>query len=109
TRGGAPSGVITPADVLTTSAPATVAAQAARVPGVYAAVAPATPDCHRAGTAIVTVIPARESSVPAGQATIRSLERALLPSPHVVGVGGDGASLIDFNHAVYGEFPLMLA
>jgi len=27
----------------------------------------------------------------------------------VVGVGGDGASLIDFDHAVYGDFPLMLA
>ena len=30
-------------------------------------------------------------------------------SPHVIGVGGDGASLIDFDHAVYGDFPLMLA
>ena len=27
----------------------------------------------------------------------------------MIGVGGDGASLIDFDHAVYGEFPLMLA
>jgi len=26
----------------------------------------------------------------------------------VIGVGGDGASLIDFDHAVYGDFPLML-
>ena len=34
---------------------------------------------------------------------------ALLPSPHVIGIGGDGASLIDFDHAVYGDFPLMLA
>ena len=44
-----------------------VAAQAARVPGVYAAVAPGTPDYQRDGTAIVTVIPVAESSVPAGQ------------------------------------------
>jgi RND superfamily putative drug exporter len=86
-----------------------VAAQAARVPGVYAAVAPATPDYRRAGTSIVTVIPAAESSGPAGQATISRLEGALLGRPHVIGVGGDGASLIDFNHAVYGNFPLMLA
>ena len=86
-----------------------VAAQAARVPGVYAAVAPATPDYQRDGTAIVTVIPVAESSVPAGQTTVTSLEHALLPSPHVIGVGGDGASLIDFDHAVYGDFPLMLA
>ncbi len=109
TRGGIPSGVITPAEVLTSGAPGAVAAQAARVPGVYTAVAPATPDYHRAGTSIVTVIPAAESSGPAGQATISRLEGALLGRPHVIGVGGDGASLIDFNHAVYGNFPLMLA
>ena len=113
TDGGVPSGVLTPAEVLTSSsaygAPAAVAAQAARVPGVYAAVAPATQDYQRDGTAIVTVIPVAESSVPTGQTTIRELEHTLLGSPHVIGIGGDGASLIDFDHAVYGDFPLMLA
>ena len=111
TDGGIPSGVLTPAEVLTSapSAAVSVAAQAARVPGVYAAVAPATPDYQRDGTAIVTVVPAAESSVPAGQVTVTALEHALLPSPHVIGIGGDGAALIDFDHAVYGDFPLMLA
>ena len=109
TDGGIPSGVLTPAEVLTSSSAASVAASAARVPGVYAAVAPTTPDYQQDGTAIVTVIPATESSVPAGQATVTALEHALLPSPHVIGIGGDGASLIDFDHAVYGDFPLMLA
>ncbi len=112
TDGGVPSGVITPAEVLvsaTPGAPGAVAARAAVVPGVYAAVAPATPDYQRDGTAIVTVLPATESGVPAGQATVAALERTLLGSPHVIGVGGDGASLIDFDHAVYGDFPLMLA
>ena len=65
TDGGIPSGVITPAEVLVSAAPAAVAASAARVPGVYAAVAPATPDYQRAGTAIVTVIPSAESGGPA--------------------------------------------
>src|SRR5262249_58711526 len=37
------------------------------------------------------------------------LEHSLLGQPHVIGIGGAGASLIDFNHAVYGNFPLMLA
>ena len=114
TDGGVPSGVLTPAEVLVTSpgpegSPASVAASAARVPGVYAAVAPATPDYQRDGTAIVTVIPAAESSVPAGQTTIAGLEQSLLARPHVIGIGGDGAALIDFDHAVYGDFPLMLA
>jgi RND superfamily putative drug exporter len=109
TDGGVPSGVLTPAEVLTSSSPASVAASAARVPGVYAAAAPATPDYQRDGTAIVTVIPAAESSVPAGQTTIAALEHALLGQPHVIGIGGAGAALIDFDHAVYGDFPLMLA
>jgi putative drug exporter of the RND superfamily len=109
THGGVPSGVLTPAEVLASSSPASVAATAAHLPGVYAAVAPATPDYHRAGTAIVTVLPVHESSVPAGQTTIAGLEHSLLGQPHVIGVGGAGASLIDFNHAVYGNFPLMLA
>src|SRR6266704_3556735 len=109
TDGGVPSGVLTPAEVLTSAAAGAVATSAAYVPGVYAAVAPATPDYQRAGTAIVTVIPVAESSVPAGQTTITSLEHTLLPSPHVIGIGGDGAALIDFDHAVSGNFPLMLA
>ena len=121
TDGGIPSGVLTPAEVLTSAGPGSVtgpggvavpgsvAARAARVPGVYAAVAPAAGGFRQGAAAIVTVIPTAESNVPSGQATIARLENALLASPHVVGVGGDGASLIDFDHAVYGHFPLMLA
>jgi RND superfamily putative drug exporter len=111
TEGGVPAGVLTPAEVLTSGGPAAAhtAAVAARVPGVYAAVAPATSDYQRAGTAIVTVIPVAESTGPAGQAAMARLESALITRPGVAGVGGAGPSLIDFNHAVYGNFPLMLA
>src|SRR5690349_12307532 len=79
TDGSVPSGVLTPAEVLVSSSGATpaVAAQAARVPGVHAAVAPGSPDYQRDGTAIVTVIPVAESSVPAGQTTIAGLEQSL--------------------------------
>jgi putative drug exporter of the RND superfamily len=112
TDGGIPAGVLTPAEVLTTGAPGVtghVAVVARTVPGIYAAVAPATSDYHRAGTAIVTVLPAAESSLPAGQTSMAALESALISKPGVLGVGGDGPSLIDFDHAVYGDFPLMLA
>jgi RND superfamily putative drug exporter len=109
TSGGIPSGVLTPAEILTSGNAQGIAAQAAHLPGIYAAVAPATPDYHAAGTSIVTVMPSNESSLPSGQATIGALEHTMLATPHVLGVGGDGASLIDFNHAVYGNFPLMLA
>jgi putative drug exporter of the RND superfamily len=40
---------------------------------------------------------------------MRRLEAALLPRPGVAGVGGDGPQLIDFDHAVYGAFPVLLA
>jgi RND superfamily putative drug exporter len=109
TDGGVPSGVLTPAEVLTSADPGKVAAAARRVAGVYTVVAPASPDYRRGGTAIVSVLPVAESSGPAGQATVARLESALVPAPHVLGVGGDGASLIDFDRAVYGDFPLMLA
>ncbi|HTU75354.1 MAG TPA: MMPL family transporter [Trebonia sp.] len=124
TSGGVPSGILTPAEVLTTpSAARAVATRAAHLPGVYAAVAPTGADwshgpaAHAAtalgqatgGTELVAVLPVTESSVPAGQATISSLEHDLLGARGVLGVGGEGASLIDFDHSVYGMFPLMLA
>ncbi len=88
TDGGVPSGVLTPAEVLVDPRQPRPRLRplppwrsaGARVPGVYTAVAPATGDYQRAGTAIVTVIPVAESSVPAGQATMSRLESALLPA-----------------------------
>jgi RND superfamily putative drug exporter len=119
TAGGVPSGVLTPAEVLTTGgAPATVAARAAALPGVYTAIAPGSAAVTggggvtgfaRGGTAIVDVLPVTESTLPAGQAEVASVEQALTGSPGVIGVGGDGASLIDFDHTVYGDFPLLLS
>ena len=110
TSGGVPAGVLTPAEVLTSSgSSASVAARASGLPGVYAAIAPGSgAGFARGGTSIVDVLPATESTQPSGQAVIASIEHALVGSPGVAGVGGDGASLIDFDHTVYGDFPLML-
>jgi RND superfamily putative drug exporter len=110
TSGGVPSGVLTPAEVLTSGgSSASVAARASGLPGVYAAIAPGPgAGFARGGTAVVDVLPATESTVPAGQAEVASIEHALVGSAGVTGVGGDGASLIDFDHTVYGDFPLML-
>jgi RND superfamily putative drug exporter len=108
TSGGVPAGVLNPAEVLTApGAAASVAAHAGHLAGVYTAFAPA--GWSRGGTAIVDVLPDRESTVPAGQAVVSGLEHALLGRPGVLGVGGNGASLIDFIHSVYGMFPLMMA
>jgi putative drug exporter of the RND superfamily len=111
TSGGVPSGVLTPAEVLTSgpAAATSAAARASGLPGVYTAVAPgAGAGFTRGGTAIVDVLPLTESTGPAGQAQVASIEHALVGSPGVLGVGGDGASLIDFDNTVYGDFPLML-
>ena len=114
TRGGVPAGVLTPAEVLVHAGPGQagqagqVAAAAGHVPGTAAALAPSAGGYRRAGTAIVTVIPASESSTPAGQAEVARLADRLDGTPGVIGAGGAGLSLIDFDHAVYGNFPLML-
>ena len=112
TRGGVPAGVLTPAEVLVHAGPGQpgqVAAAAAHIPGTRAVLTPATADYRQAGTAIVTVIPAAESTTPAGQAMMAQLADRLDGTPGVIGTGGAGLSLIDFDHAVYGNFPLMLA
>jgi putative drug exporter of the RND superfamily len=108
--GGVPSGTLTPIDVLTRAdaAPA-VAHRLASLRGIDAAVAPATPDFRRAGTALVTALPNAETNVSAGQATVGTVRAALAHDPSVLGIAGSGPSMIDFSHDVYGSFPLMLA
>ncbi len=106
TTGGVPSGVLTPIVVLT-SGSTTVRAQLAAVTGVDTAVTSA--DAGRARTNLVTVLPVAEGSLGAGQDTVRAIRAAVAAQPSVIGVAGDGASLIDFDNAVYGNFPLMLA
>ncbi len=108
--GGIPSGTLTPIDVLTRagSVPA-VAHRLDQVPGVHAAIAPATEQFRQHGTALITALPYAETNIPAGQATVVAVREALSHTPGVVGVAGSGASMLDFSNDVYGSFPLMLA
>jgi hypothetical protein len=55
------------------------------------------------------VIPGDEGTTPAGTATVARLRTALASVPGGVEVGGNTAQNVDFNNAVYGNFPLMLA
>jgi putative drug exporter of the RND superfamily len=55
------------------------------------------------------VIPTAEGNTSAGTATVTRLRAALAALPGRVEIGGNTAQNIDFNHAVYGNFPLMLA
>jgi RND superfamily putative drug exporter len=108
--GGVPSGVLTPIEVLVPAGvdPAGTAARMAQVPGVHAAVAPRGPGWRRDGTALVSVLPAAETSTDAGRATVERVRDAAAALPGVQ-VGGTGALDIDATHAVYGAFPVMLA
>ncbi len=106
-RGGVPSGVLTPIEVLTTGDAAGTASRLATVPGVRAAVAP---DGQRqADSAIVDVLPIAESGQQAGRATVARVRAVLHADSSVLGVAGSGPSGADYIHAVYGDFPLMLA
>jgi len=108
-QGKIPTGVLTPLEVLVPrgASPARVAARLGRVPGVWTAVAPADPGWRRDGTALVDVQPADETGGPAGKRVIAAV-RAVTADTTGVQVGGVGPENIDFTHAVYGNFPLML-
>jgi RND superfamily putative drug exporter len=109
---GVPSAVVFPIQVLTHGGPG--AAQRASTitratPGVYTVLAPATSSFRKGQDALISVIPTAEGSTSAGAATVTRLRTALARVPGGVEVGGNTAQNVDFNSAVYGNFPLMLA
>jgi len=107
--GGVPTGTLTPIVVLTRADDAAaVVRRVSGVSGVHAAVAPALGGNTAASTALVTVLPADETNITAGQDTVRAVRAAVDGDARVIGVAGSGASQIDFIHDVYGSFPLML-
>jgi len=108
-RAGVPSGVLTPLEVLVPAGtdPGQVAARLAHVPGVRDATAPNGPAWRRGGTALVSVQPVAETGSPAGKQTITRVRDAAAAVPGVQ-VGGNGPRDVDFTHAVYGRFPLVL-
>jgi putative drug exporter of the RND superfamily len=108
-RGGVPSGVLTPIEVLVPQGgdPAAVATRLAGVEGVRTAVAPDGPAWRRDG-ALVAVLPTAETSTGAGAATLERVRDAARALPGVR-VGGTGALNVDATRALYGSFPVMLA
>jgi RND superfamily putative drug exporter len=111
-RQGVPSGVVFPIQVLTHGGPAAAdraTAIARATPGVYTVLAPATPSFRQGQNSLLSVIPTAEGNTSAGTATVTRLRAALASVPGGVEVGGNTAQNVDFNSAVYGNFPLMLA
>ena len=111
-RQGVPSAVVFPIQVLThgrRAAAERAISIAAATPGVYTVLAPATSSFRRGNDSLLSVIPTAEGNTSAGTATVTRLRAALASVPGRVEVGGNTAQNVDFNSAVYGNFPLMLS
>jgi RND superfamily putative drug exporter len=111
-QGGATSGIVYPVQILVHGGPAATR-NAARIvratPGISAALAPETGQFHRGGSSLITAIPVAEGNTSAGRSVVHALRERLASTPGSPEVGGTTAAGIDFNNAVYGNFPLMLA
>jgi RND superfamily putative drug exporter len=108
--GGVPGGVLTPIEVLTrTDQAGAVRAQLAGLPGIATAVVSHDRGSARDGTAIVLGIPAAETVNSRTLAPVRAARSTLANTPGVLGIAGEGAIELDYQHAVFGNFPLMFA
>ncbi len=108
--GGAPSGVLTPIEVLVRpGTAASVRARLAAVPGIAVAVRSSGSDSTRGGTTILLGIPRTETVNANSLQAVRAARSALRDTPGVIGIAGEGATELDYQHAVFGSFPLMFA
>jgi putative drug exporter of the RND superfamily len=108
--GGIPGGALTPVEVLTTAqaAPTTVTALR-NLPGVSAAVLPAGSSGTRGDLSDIIAIPGQPTVNNTTLAPVRAIQARVKNTPGVIGVTGEGPIEQDFNHAVFGNFPLMFA
>jgi RND superfamily putative drug exporter len=108
---GVPNAVVFPVQLLVEGGPKAAREArelAASTPGVYTVLAPETPSFRRGEAAMISVVPEAEGSTPAGEALIPRLRDRLAKVSGSVEVGGNTAANVDFDNAVYGNFPLML-
>jgi len=103
---GVGEGVLTPITVIVPADQAPAAVTAARgVAGVYSAASAASRD----GTALVVVLPTRETVDSSGTAVVDDVGRAIRSAVRGnVGVTGPGATVQDYFKAVYDKFPYVL-
>jgi putative drug exporter of the RND superfamily len=108
--GGAASGVITPLEVLVHAPQAgAVRARLAMVPGIADALRSTAPDSNREGTSVVVGVPREETVNSTTLTAVRTARAAIEGRPGVIGIAGEGPSELDYQHAVFGNFPLMFA
>ena len=109
TAAGISLGVMQPFVVLVEHGgdPDAIAAKLAAVGGIDGVVAPTGPGWRRGGAALVEAFPSHDGNARATRGTIGEVHRALEGTSGTL--GGVAAESRDFVHAVYGNFPYMLA
>ena len=109
-RGGVTTGNLTPIEVLVPTGQASAtAAELAKVDGIQRAVVPGGQASNRDGRSVVVLVPDRETVNSASVDVVRRVRDRAEQLPGVIGVTGIGAAQTGFLHAVYGNFPLLLA
>jgi putative drug exporter of the RND superfamily len=108
-KGGVTTGVLTPMEVLTeTDKAQSVADTLGHVDGVTRAVVPTGPGSSVDGQTVVLVFPDEETVNSQSVQVVRDVTALADETDGVIGVTGLGNAQVDFLHAVYGNFPLML-
>ncbi|MGH8862848.1 MAG: MMPL family transporter, partial [Jatrophihabitantaceae bacterium] len=108
--GGVSTGVLTPIEVIVKAEDARGTATAlAKVDGVAHALVPSGAAGTRDGVSVVVLLPDHETVNSKSVAVVDRVKSTASGLPGVIGAAGLGAAQIDFLHAVYGNFPLMLA
>jgi len=110
-RSGIGPGALLPNEALVegSTAPENVAAAMAAVPGVHGAVAPISAQWRHPGVAVVDSFSVSDGSSSSGLDTLGRVRDAAHNAGGEVRLGGLSAQNDDFIHAVYGNFPLMIA
>ena len=108
--GGVPTGVLTPFEALTSNAGAAGAQRTLTgVPGIATVARSQAPDSNRAGTTVLVAIPNKETVNSKSIAPVKAARVAIDGAPGVVGIAGVGPLQLDYQNAVFGNFPLMFA
>jgi RND superfamily putative drug exporter len=109
-KGGVNNGTLTPIEILVDSNQAKQVADAVRgVDGINRVLVPTGDQSNRGGQSVVIAIPDQETVNSKSVQVVRDVNDKLDGMAGVIGTTGLGAAQIDFLHAVYGNFPLMLA
>jgi len=108
--GGKTTGMLTPIEVLADSNQSqAIAGRLRQVDGIGSVLVSKAADSNRDGKTVIVALPKNETVNSKSVDVVRRVKDVTAKLPGVLGVTGLGAAQIDFLHAVYGNFPLMLA